>query len=123
MEFKIDTNPSYIQITPVFNELNANLSAELNQKWKELTQSGQNCIVNLSDCATADAEAFDTLVTMHGESYEAGQSLVFTGVQDAVLQLMKQTETDMAINIAPTQQEAVDIISMEILERDLFNEE
>ena len=30
---------------------------------------------------------------------------------------------DTAINIAPTLIEAIDIVSMEILERDLFNEE
>jgi anti-anti-sigma regulatory factor len=124
MEFKIDTNPSYIQITPVTNELNANLSAALRQKWKELTQSGsQNFIIDLSNCTEADKNAFDGLTGLHADCYSNGQSIVFTNVQDTVLKLMKEAETDMAINIAPTHQEAVDIISMEVLERDLFNEE
>ncbi|WP_276132955.1 STAS domain-containing protein [Polluticoccus soli] len=124
MEFKIDTNPTYIQITPVFNSLNANLSGSLREKWTELTQSGsQNFIIDLSNCTTADKDGLEQLVELHAECYSNGQSLVFTGVQGGVLQLMKDTEIDMAINIAPTQVEAVDIISMEILERDLFNEE
>jgi anti-anti-sigma regulatory factor len=124
MEFKIDTNPTYIQITPVSNVLNANLSGELRQKWTEYTQSGsQNFVIDLKNCTTAEKDAFEGLIELHADCYSNGQSLVFTGVQDEVMQLMKETETDMAINLAPTRQEAVDIISMEILERDLFNEE
>ena len=124
MEFKIDTKPTYIQLTPITNHVDANLTDALSQKCKELTESGsQNFIIDLSNCTMAEKDAMEPLVELHAECYSNGQSLVFTGVQGEVQQLMKDTETDMAFNIAPTHQEAVDIISMEILERDLFNEE
>lgn len=124
MEFKIDTKPSYTQITPVANHLDANLTAALRQKCEELTGNGSpNIIIDIHNCLNADKDAFPGLITLHQHFYENNRSLVFTNVQDEVMSLLKQEELDMAINLAPTMAEAVDIISMEILERDLFNEE
>lgn len=124
MEFKIDTKPSYTQITPVANHLDANLTAALRQKCEELTGNGSpNIIIDIHNCLNADKAAFPGLITLHQLFYENNRSLVFTNVQDEVMNLLKQNELDQAINLAPTMAEAVDIISMEILERDLFNEE
>lgn len=124
MEFKIDTNSNYIQITPAGEALDAKLAEAIRQKWEELTQKGsENFIIDLQNCTKAEKDALPVLVHLHADCYSSGQSLVFTGLQPGVVQAMKETETDMAINIAPTLIEAADIISMEILERDLFNEE
>jgi anti-anti-sigma regulatory factor len=121
MEFKIDTNSNYIHISPLANSLDAKMTEAITQKLADW--HGNNLIIDLSNCTKADKEAFPALVHLHADCYSGGQSLVFTGVNDAVLQLMKETGTDQALNIAPTHIEAIDIISMEILERDLFNEE
>jgi hypothetical protein len=48
---------------------------------------------------------------------------VFTAAQDKVFQALKDKEIDLSLNIVPKMIEAIDIISMEILERDLFSEE
>lgn len=124
MEFKIDTKETFTQISPVNTLLNANMAAELQRKCFELTDSGSNnFIINLDACQNAEEDAFDILATLHEDLYSSGQSLVFTELSDAVMQQIKEAQMSEAINIAPTQAEAVDIISMEILERDLFNEE
>lgn len=124
MEFKIDTSQTYIHITPVSNRLDANLTGQLRQKCRELTENGsQNFIVNLVNCLDADHSAFAELAEMHEDCYSNEQSLVFTGVGDTVMQQLKAEEVDTAINIAPSMAEAIDIVSMEILERDLFGEE
>jgi anti-anti-sigma regulatory factor len=124
MEFKIDTKPNYTLITPISNELNVNLTDALTQKWQELTQSGsKNLIVDLHNCIMADKTVIPHLLAMHEEWYLNEQSLVFTNLQDSVMAMIKDTEADLSINIAPTMVEAIDIVSMEILERDLFNEE
>jgi hypothetical protein len=60
---------------------------------------------------------------MHEDSYSNSRSLVFTGIQSEVMKAMKEEELDLSLNIAPKMIEAVDIISMEILERDLLGEE
>ena len=124
MEFKIDTKPTYIVITPVSNHLDANLAAGLRQKCNELTENGsENYIVDLHNCLDADSKSFHFLTELHEDCYSNNCSLVFTQVQDAVMQELRKNETDSAINIAPSMQEAIDIVSMEILERDLFDEE
>ena len=124
MEFKIDTNSSYILITPISNHLDAILTASLRQKCRELTENGsQNFIIDLHNCLDADIKALVALAEMHEDCYSNEQSLVFTNIQPDVLQALKNQEIASVINIAPTPIEAVDIVSMEILERDLFNEE
>jgi hypothetical protein len=62
-------------------------------------------------------------VALHEECYGMGQSLVFTGIRPEVMNTLKQHEANQLLNIAPTMIEAVDIVSMEILERDLLSEE
>ncbi len=124
MEFKIDTKPTYAVITPVSNELNAKMTEALRQKWRELQQSGSgNLIVDLHNFISVDESTLSTLEDLHEEIYGEQQSLVFTGLQEEVLEVFKATEAYERLNIAPTLIEAIDIVSMEILERDLFNEE
>lgn len=124
MEFKIDTKVTYIVITPVSNHLDANLAAALRQKCDALTENGSNnYIIDLHNCLDADSKSFHLLTEFHEDCYSNNTSLVFTNIQDEVMRALKKDETDAAINIAPTMQEAIDIVSMEILERDLFDDE
>lgn len=123
MEFKIDTKPSYTTITPVSNMLDANLTEAILQKWKELTESGsRNIIVDLRHCTSTDEKIEAKLVALHEEVYEARQSLVFVHLAGDLLAQLKGNEDEMLLNIVPTEEEAIDIISMEVLERDLFEE-
>ena len=124
MEFKIDTKPSYSIITPLSNVLDVALTEALRQKWEDLTQSGSlNMIVDLHHCLHTSQPALDSLVALHEDVYEQNQSLVFTGIPNEVMKMLKEKQTDLYLNIAPTLVEASDIVSMELLERDLFNEE
>lgn len=124
MEFKIDTKPTYTVITPVDARIDANMTAELGRKCEELATSGSsNYIIDLQHCTSGDNTSFDDLVQMHENCYNNSQSLVFTGIQNGVMQQLQELELDNVLNIAPQMIEAIDIISMEILERDLFNEE
>lgn len=124
MEFKIDTKTTYTVVTPVSNHLDANLAEALRQKWLELVNQGsKNLIVDLHNCLNTDENVFPALLQMHDTFYQDHQSLVFTQLQDEVNDAFKKHEIDLSLNIAPTMSEAADIVSMEILERDLFNEE
>lgn len=124
MEFKIDTKQSYIILTPISNCLDAALTAAIRQKWSELTGSvSNNLLIDLHNVVETDDSAADLLSQMHEEWYMADQSLVFTNLQDSVAATIRKRDEDGILNIAPTLEEAVDIISMEILERDLFSEE
>jgi anti-anti-sigma regulatory factor len=124
MEFKIDTNSTFSIITPVSNSFNANLADILADKCLEIRQSGSpHLIIDLQHCTALDPAAIPSLVSLHEESYSNDHSLVFTSLSDKVMTTLKQDETDLLLNVAPKMQEAIDIISMEILERDLLSEE
>jgi anti-anti-sigma regulatory factor len=100
------------------------LTVAIAQKQAELGQSvSPNLIINLCNCNIVDAGAYSGLINMHTDSYSKNHSLVFTGISETVMEDIKKNNIDTALNIAPTLIEAIDIISMEILERDLLNEE
>ncbi len=124
MDFKIDTRDTFSVITPVSENITANLADDLQVTFEKMRQSGsQNFIVDFQHCQTIDPEAIESLVSMHEECYAMGRSLVFTGMKGKVMTALKENETDLMLNITPKMIEAIDIISMEILERDLYSEE
>jgi anti-sigma B factor antagonist len=124
MEFKIDTKDAFCTIIPVVDKISAKLTGALGKKCADLRQSGsKNFIIDFQHAAEIDETAIKELVTMHEDSYSRNESLVFTGIHKEVMIMLKKDEADLLINIAPRMDEAIDIISMEILERDIFSEE
>lgn len=124
MEFKIDTKDTFTVITPLAAEINANLAEQIAIKCDEVRQNGSNnFIIDLSNVNNADKEGLVRLVLLHEECYGQDNSLVFTGVSAVLMNDLKQEETDLLLNVAPKMIEAVDIVNMEILERDILGEE
>ena len=124
MDFKIDTRDTFSVVTPVCDEITANLADEMRTTIDKMRQRGShNFIIDLGECGTIAPDAVEALVDLHEECYSMGNSLVFTAVRSKAMSVLKETETDMLLNLAPKMVEAIDIISMEILERDLFSEE
>lgn len=124
MEFKIDTRDTYVRIAPIGEHLSVNMAAMLEERATQLAESGPgNALIDLSACQTADEAVFEALANWHETAYSEGRSLVFTGLSSAVMDVAKESQMESAINIAPTEVEGIDIISMEILERELFDEE
>ena len=124
MDFKIDTKSTYTNIKPPQAALDAIMTETIRQKWYELVDDGcQNLILDLSECLNATETGINGLLTLHEDSYNNNRSFVIAGLTGDAAREVKDSEYGDALNIAPTLAEAVDIINMEILERDLFNEE
>lgn len=124
MEFKFDTKTTYTVITPLADVLDNNLTGKLSELTKaDYDNDSHNFIIDLQQCTSADNTSLGELLAVHDDCYASQRSLVLTGVQPGVLQLLQNNDNAERLNIAPTMQEAVDIISMEILERDLLSEE
>ncbi len=123
MEFKIDTKSTYTAITPETELLSANLAGELRQKVEALEETGsRNFLIDLQHCTSMEMAAGNLLQELHEYIYNKEASIVFAGAQENVLQGMKQAQLHLSLNLTPSIIEAVDIISMEVLERDLLNE-
>jgi len=124
MEFKIDTKDTFTIIMPLNAAIDAKLTGGLLEKCRNIRQSGSvNFIIDFTDCNEMYKNASPGLLQLHEESYAGEQSLIYTGINKQAVAILKEDETDLLINIAPSIKEAIDIISMEILERDLYSEE
>jgi anti-anti-sigma regulatory factor len=123
MEFKIDTKTNYTLILPETPEINENMAEALRQKVKELTLQGNHSyIVDLTNCQSCSLAAGNILLDLHETVYNNAGSLVFTDLQDPVLQSMKKEQWHLSLNLTPTLIEAIDIVNMENIERDLLKE-
>jgi len=124
MKVALEIKPAFIIITPEGSVLNNEFVAVIAGKTKEGSEanSGQCYIVDLSCAEYMENEALDALLNMHENVYEDQGSIVFTNLQESVMQKMKQERLHLSINIATTMEEAVDFINHEIMERGLLNE-
>ncbi len=123
MEFKIDTKPTYTVITPGSGDLSVNMAEVIRQKVEELKALGShNFVINLQNLTSMDMAAGDVLLDLHNNIYNNEYSLVFIVSDESINQTMKKGQYHLSLNLAPTLIEAVDIISMELLERDLLGE-
>ena len=124
MDFKIDTKDTFTIITPLNEAIDAKMTGALGAKCEEMRQSGSNnFIVDLENCKTIDKTCVSELIALQGVSYDMDLSFVYTKANDEITKTIREEDEDFIINLAPRMDEAIDIISMEILERDLFNEE
>jgi anti-anti-sigma regulatory factor len=124
MDFKIDTKDTFTLITPHSDTINAKMADALALQIAEMRQSGSyNYIIDLNGCPHIEQDSIAQLLALHEDCYNGGESFVLTGVQEPVYIAMKAVDEDRMLNIAPRMDEAIDIVSMEILERDLLNEE
>jgi anti-anti-sigma factor len=122
MEFTIEHKPTYATIHLSGNLDAAAAKALCNEiaQWK--TTIAPRFIIDMKEVTQMDLEATSTLMELHEQVYEDEGSLVFVTLQEDVLQMMKKAQLHLSLNLCPTLIEGIDIISMELLERDLLNE-
>ena len=95
----------------------------IRQKVGEATETGShNFVVNLQNMTSMNMASGNLLLDLHNYVYDNGGSLVFTTLEESVIQTMKKGQYHLSLNLTPTLIEAIDIISMEVLERDLLGE-
>ena len=124
MQFKIDTKENFTILAPQTVQFDAQVAAKLAESCADLRRNGSaNFIIDMGEVAQITPDAVAALVALHETLYAEHQSLVITGTVSAVMAEFKQDEVDLLLNIAPKMAEAIDIISMEILERELLGEE
>lgn len=124
MEFKIDTKESYSIISPTATHIDASMAGAIETHCQSLADNGSNnYLIDLLACQGGDEQGFEALARLHEKCYSEGRSLVFTNINNGLFKQMREAQMDGALNIAPTEIEGIDIIHMEILERDLLGEE
>ncbi len=124
MDFKIDTRDTFTVITPTFDEITVKMTDELQQTIDKIRQSGSlNFIVDCEHCTSLATDAMPNLASVQDNCYAEESSLVYTNISPDLISQLKKSDLYDQLNIAPKMIEAIDIVSMEILERDLMRED
>lgn len=121
MKFKIDTKEKIVVFCPEEAALDANLSDEFVNTLNTLPElKGRNLILDLIFVEKTDLSGVQAILTVYEQMYANGCSCAITGVNSTLTKELKETGSDM-LNIAPTMAEAIDLVMMEELERELLN--
>jgi anti-anti-sigma regulatory factor len=123
MKFKIDTKEKIVVIRPEISELGANMADAFSEEISGLSElEGRNLILDMTLIEKADDEGIQAILTVYHQQYDSGLSCALTGLNSALTNLVKQTDESVH-NLAPTMAEAIDLVMMEDLERELLQGE
>lgn len=123
MNFKIDTKEKIVVLRPETAKLDANLSAEFIQHISRLPElNGRNLILDLVLVRDADQAGIKAILTVYHQQYDRSRSCAITGINTALTQKLTAVD-DRVLNTSPTLTEAIDLVMMEELERELMSGE
>ncbi|SFD07004.1 hypothetical protein SAMN05518672_101319 [Chitinophaga sp. CF118] len=123
MKFKIDTKEKILVISPEISELNANLSASFITEITGLPDlEERNLILDMTLVEKSDDAGIQAILTVYHQQYDRGLSCALTGLNSTLTLLVKEAD-ESVYNLAPTMAEAIDLVMMEDLERELMQDE
>jgi anti-anti-sigma factor len=124
MKFKIDTREKFHVITLQETAIAANMTAELENFLLPFLQNDvKSLLLSLKDIENIDNAAAECLVKIQQRFYENDASFVICELQTQVERELDENGILELINLTPTQSEAIDIIQMESIERELFDDD
>jgi anti-anti-sigma factor len=124
MQVKIDTRANFHAITIKEPALAANMTEELDESLLPLLHNDvKNIVLNLSDIENIDNAAAESLIKTQQAFYEQNASFVVWGLSNSVERSLDDFGLLQTLNAAPTEAEAIDILQMEEIERELLSDE
>jgi anti-anti-sigma regulatory factor len=121
MKFKIDTKEKIVVFCPEEAALDANLSDDFLRTVTALPElKGRNLILDLALVQKTDAAGIEAILTVYRCVYDNKFSCAITGLNSALTTGLRAAGGDM-LNLAPTLAEAIDLVMMEELERELLD--
>lgn len=124
MNVKIDTKEKFHVLTPMETTLSENMTAEISQLLLSCREKEvKNVIINLGQVANMSEEVAQTIVNSQQEFYDLQISLVICEMKPELEEFLDKIEILDILNYTPTESEAWDIVQMEEIERELFEDE
>lgn len=122
MLFKIDTREKFHVIKIEENDLSANLADDFSELLTNcLDTLPKNSIINLKNVDTIATEIIQQLVSFQEFSVENNISLVYCELTKGVKSILSNQDLLDVIHTTPTESEAVDMIYMEEMEREMWD--
>jgi anti-anti-sigma regulatory factor len=124
MNVKIDTKEKFQVITPADKIISENMTDELSQLLLScLKKDVKNVILNLKEVDLLPENVAQLILNCQQEFYEQQTSFVICEMKPAVETFLEEKELLEMMNYTPTESEAWDIVQMEEIERELFEDE
>ena len=123
MKFAVDKHEKYILIKLNESKLNSLVTPQLKSELILINTEGQrNIILDLSQIKFADSSGLSALLVGHRLCKNAEGSFILTGLNDAVSRLITISQLENVLSIVPSTEEAIDLIFMEEIEKELRKE-
>jgi len=112
MEFKIDKFENYTAIQVMEEKLDTNVAPALKSELVLVSGNGEkNIVLDLSNCRYCDSSGLSAILVANRLCKNANGVFVLTGLNDAVERLITISQLDTVLNIATSNEEAIEIIT------------
>ena len=123
MKFTIDKHEKYVLIKLNESKLNSLISPQLKSELILINTEGlRNIILDLSAVKYSDSSGLSSLLVGHRLCKNADGSFIIVGVNDNINRLVTISQLVNVLTIVPSVEEAIDVIFMEEIERELKKE-
>lgn len=120
MKFTVDKHEKYVLIKLDEDKLNSLVSPQLKSELILTNTEGQrNIILDLSNVKYSDSSGLSSLLVGHRMCKNSEGSFILTGINDNISRLISISQLENILNIVETVDEAIDLIFMEEIEREL----
>ena len=123
MKYTVDKHEKYILIKLNESKLNSLITPQLKSELILINTEGQrNIILDLSQVKFADSSGLSSLLVGHRLCKNANGSFILSGLNDAVARLVTISQLDNVLSVVRSCEEAIDLIFMEEIEKELKRE-
>ena len=123
MKFTLDKHEKYVLVKLNESKINSLITPQLKSELILINAEGQrNIILDLSQVKFADSSGLSSLLVGHRLCKNAEGSFIMVNLNDAVARLVTISQLDTVLTIVPTVDEAIDLIFMEEIEKELKKE-
>ncbi|SDM78046.1 anti-anti-sigma factor [Daejeonella rubra] len=123
MKFTVDKHEKYVLIKLNENKLNSLISPQLKSELILCNSEGQrNIILDLTNVKYSDSSGLSSLLVGHRICKNSDGSFILTRINENIARLISISQLDNILNIVGTVDEAIDLIFMEEIEKELKRE-
>jgi anti-sigma B factor antagonist len=120
MSFVLEKQDKFTLIKSNVEKLDSNVSPFLKSELVMVNTNGEkNIILDLSDTRYCDSSGLSAILVGNRLCKNSNGSFIITGLNNSVQKLISISQLDSILKITPSLNEAIDLLFMEEIEREL----
>lgn len=124
MNFTIANKDKYTLVSTNVDKLDTTCAPELKSELVYLNKTNvRNIVIDMSKTRYCDSSGLSALLVANRLCKGVNGSLVICSLQEPVMKLVQISQLESVLSITPTIEEAVDLLYMEEIEKDVKKED